>query len=288
MEDGSTQYAARRYWPPGAAEWQKKDEKDSEQRSSIAAGIALVVIFFGVRRLTREKLPVRVAESQVQDLVRVHSTNGRVEPLHVFEAHSPAVRRPASCTSTLARRCTPASCWYRSTTPTHKPGWPPLQPPCAELAGRTAMPVALRRQRLGSRPPTIRSWPPHSLDRGLRSFIEMGAQKDMEDQGGTSKVRERFTGGGIKTPDRLYGSLKVVDSCPPYRRGIPLRSTYPNDWGALATAGNLVFGDNAAGMAAPRRPRRRLQQRPTIISTPITDLVEQEARQRHASVSARS
>ena len=56
----------------------------------IAAGIALVVIFFGVRRLTREKLPVRVAESQVQDLVKVHSTNGRVEPLQVFEAHSPA------------------------------------------------------------------------------------------------------------------------------------------------------------------------------------------------------
>jgi HlyD family secretion protein len=56
----------------------------------IAAGIALIVIFFGVRRLTREKLPVRVAESQVQDLVKVHSTNGRVEPLQVFEAHSPA------------------------------------------------------------------------------------------------------------------------------------------------------------------------------------------------------
>ena len=56
----------------------------------ITAGIALVIIFFGVRRLTREKLPVRVAESQVQDLVKVHSTNGRVEPLQVFEAHAPA------------------------------------------------------------------------------------------------------------------------------------------------------------------------------------------------------
>ncbi len=56
----------------------------------ITAGIALVIIFFGVRRLTREKLPVRVAESQVQDLVKVHSTNGRVEPLQIFEAHAPA------------------------------------------------------------------------------------------------------------------------------------------------------------------------------------------------------
>ena len=36
----------------------------------IAAAIALVFIFFGVRRMTREKLPLRVAESQVQDLVK--------------------------------------------------------------------------------------------------------------------------------------------------------------------------------------------------------------------------
>jgi HlyD family secretion protein len=55
----------------------------------IIAGIALVLIFFGVHRLTREKLPVRVAESQVQDLIKTTSTNGRVEPLHIFEAHAP-------------------------------------------------------------------------------------------------------------------------------------------------------------------------------------------------------
>jgi HlyD family secretion protein len=55
----------------------------------IAAAIVLVLIFFGVRRLTREKLPLRVAESQLQDLIKVNSTNGRVEPQHVFEAHSP-------------------------------------------------------------------------------------------------------------------------------------------------------------------------------------------------------
>src|ERR1700733_4519995 len=55
----------------------------------IIAGIALVLIFFGVRRLTREKLPLRVAESQVQDLIKTSSTNGRVEPQHIFEAHAP-------------------------------------------------------------------------------------------------------------------------------------------------------------------------------------------------------
>jgi HlyD family secretion protein len=55
----------------------------------IAAAIALVLIFFGVRRMTREKLPVRVAESQVQDLIKESSTNGRVEPQQIFEAHAP-------------------------------------------------------------------------------------------------------------------------------------------------------------------------------------------------------
>jgi HlyD family secretion protein len=55
----------------------------------IAAAIALVVIFFGVRRLTRDKLPLRVAETQVQDLIKPSSTNGRVEPQQTFEAHAP-------------------------------------------------------------------------------------------------------------------------------------------------------------------------------------------------------
>jgi HlyD family secretion protein len=55
----------------------------------IAAAIALVFIFFGVRRMTREKLPLRVAEAQVQDLIKPSSTNGRVEPQLTFEAHAP-------------------------------------------------------------------------------------------------------------------------------------------------------------------------------------------------------
>ena len=53
------------------------------------AAIALVVIFYGVRHLTRDKLPLRVAEAQVQDLVKPSSTSGRVEPKHIFEAHAP-------------------------------------------------------------------------------------------------------------------------------------------------------------------------------------------------------
>jgi HlyD family secretion protein len=57
----------------------------------IAAGIALILIFFGVQRFTRQKLRLRVAESQVQDLVKTTSTNGKVEPQPEvnFEAHAP-------------------------------------------------------------------------------------------------------------------------------------------------------------------------------------------------------
>jgi HlyD family secretion protein len=54
------------------------------------AAIVLVIIFFLVRRLTREELPLRVATATVQDLVTTDSTNGKVEPQHNFEAHAPA------------------------------------------------------------------------------------------------------------------------------------------------------------------------------------------------------
>jgi len=72
------------------------------------------------------------------------------------------------------------------------------------------------------------------------NFIETKVEQDMVDQGGTVKPRERFTGGGPKTPDRLYGSLKAVD---PVTSEIKanLKLEYPNYSGALATAGNLVF-----------------------------------------------
>jgi HlyD family secretion protein len=55
----------------------------------IAAAIVLVIIFFGVHQLTRDKLPVRVAESTIQDLTKTTSTNGHVEPLQPFQAFAP-------------------------------------------------------------------------------------------------------------------------------------------------------------------------------------------------------
>jgi alcohol dehydrogenase (cytochrome c) len=72
------------------------------------------------------------------------------------------------------------------------------------------------------------------------NFIEAAEQKDMDDQGGPVKWRERFTGGGIKTPERLYGSIKAVDPTTGEIKAAQ-RLDYPNVGGALATAGNLVF-----------------------------------------------
>jgi HlyD family secretion protein len=54
------------------------------------AAVLVVLIFFGVRRLTREELPLRVAEASYQDLEIKDSTNGKVEPQANFEAHAPA------------------------------------------------------------------------------------------------------------------------------------------------------------------------------------------------------
>jgi alcohol dehydrogenase (cytochrome c) len=65
-------------------------------------------------------------------------------------------------------------------------------------------------------------------------------QKDMEDQGGAAKARERFTGGSIRTPERLHGSIRAVDPATGEIKAI-VRFEYPNFSGALATAGNLVF-----------------------------------------------
>ena len=41
--------------------------------------------------------------------------------------------------------------------------------------------------------------------------IDTVEQKDFVDQGGTVKPRDRFTGGGSKWQERLYGALKAVD-----------------------------------------------------------------------------
>ena len=54
------------------------------------------------------------------------------------------------------------------------------------------------------------------------------------------KPRDRFAGGGTKTPNRLTGSLKAIDPATGETK-VALQLPYPNYSGALATAGNLVF-----------------------------------------------
>src|SRR4029077_4391528 len=71
-------------------------------------------------------------------------------------------------------------------------------------------------------------------------------QRDFVDQGGTVKPRDRFAGGGVKTPDRLYGSLKAVDPASGENKGRE-RLEYPNVGGALATGGKLVFPGHRDG-----------------------------------------
>ncbi len=70
--------------------------------------------------------------------------------------------------------------------------------------------------------------------------IQTVEQKDMEDQSGPIKPRERFAGGAPVWPERLYGSLKAIDPTTGETRAAA-KLTYANYAGALATAGNLVF-----------------------------------------------
>ncbi len=55
----------------------------------LGAAITLIVVFFSVRSLTRDRLAVRVAEVAHQPLASTVSTNGRVEPVVNYEMHSP-------------------------------------------------------------------------------------------------------------------------------------------------------------------------------------------------------
>jgi len=74
-------------------------------------------------------------------------------------------------------------------------------------------------------------------------------QKDFVDQGGTLNPRERFAGGGTRTPDRLTGAIKAVDPVTGEVKG-QAKIDYPTYGGLLTTAGNLVFMGNIDGTFA--------------------------------------
>ena len=55
----------------------------------LGALLLTIAVFFSVRSLTRDRLPVRVAAAAHVPLVSTISTNGRVEPEANYEVHSP-------------------------------------------------------------------------------------------------------------------------------------------------------------------------------------------------------
>ncbi len=55
-----------------------------------AGGIVFLLLsIWGLRNLLRERVPIHVAHATLQNLVNTTSTNGKVEPVDGFEAHSP-------------------------------------------------------------------------------------------------------------------------------------------------------------------------------------------------------
>ena len=54
----------------------------------IGAVVILIFVYFGARSLTRDRLPVRVAQVSQEPLASTISTNGMVEPVHNIEVHA--------------------------------------------------------------------------------------------------------------------------------------------------------------------------------------------------------
>jgi HlyD family secretion protein len=55
----------------------------------VGAVVVLILVYFGVRSLTRDRLPVRAAEVSQEPLASTIRTNGMVEPVHPIEVHAP-------------------------------------------------------------------------------------------------------------------------------------------------------------------------------------------------------
>ena len=55
----------------------------------MGAVVVLILVYFGARSLTRDRLPVRAAEVSQEPLASTISTNGLVEPIRNIEVHAP-------------------------------------------------------------------------------------------------------------------------------------------------------------------------------------------------------
>ncbi len=70
--------------------------------------------------------------------------------------------------------------------------------------------------------------------------LDLVAQADFVDQGGTVKPRDRFTGGAGKPLQQTTGSIKALDPVTGEIKAVA-RTDLPNWSGVLATGGNLIF-----------------------------------------------
>jgi HlyD family secretion protein len=67
---------------------QKEKTRNNSYVTWTIALILVVAIIFTVRRLTRERVVIRTATVTYQNLDSTTSTNGKVEPIHEFQAHA--------------------------------------------------------------------------------------------------------------------------------------------------------------------------------------------------------
>ncbi len=56
----------------------------------VVVGLVAVGVALAIRSATRERLAIRVASASYQNLISTVSTNGKVEPIHEFQAHAAA------------------------------------------------------------------------------------------------------------------------------------------------------------------------------------------------------
>lgn len=66
-----------------------KSARSNTARIWLISAVALVAFFYLIHYFTRSKLPVRVAEAAVGNLTSTIASNGKVQPVRIFEAHAP-------------------------------------------------------------------------------------------------------------------------------------------------------------------------------------------------------
>jgi alcohol dehydrogenase (cytochrome c) len=141
--------------------------------------------------------------------------------------------------------------WTRGLDP--KTGRPLDYDPNKDVQTYVAGTTATRANPTGFRCPHVtggKNWEPGAYNPQLNliyipstegcSEINGAAQADFEDQGGTHKWRDRFTGGGSRNRTQPTGSVKALDPVTGETKAVA-RTDLPQWAGVLATGGNLVF-----------------------------------------------